>query len=245
VKDAQIVYDTNMNTLSSAVKKIEQALDAGRRVRILYTLRDPTEAFTQGMLGRATRMEKQQGSGRTVPIDEHAKTHAGSAKVIKQLAERYRDDPRVQVDVIDNRHGPGNARAMAVEDVPDFDYNQLRETLSPILEAERAAGRVSERVYAGVKGNDGRGVSGVEPPTPGGRDQGSERSDQADPVTDALLASLDENLEIPTGASDADGRLVMARAADLLAEYEAELARAELEGQGVLAAVNCFIQQGA
>jgi len=40
-RQAEIVYDTNMNKLESARKKIDQALEAGRKVDLVYTYRDP------------------------------------------------------------------------------------------------------------------------------------------------------------------------------------------------------------
>jgi hypothetical protein len=53
VDRAAIVYDTNLSTLRSAVEKIEQALDAGKRVYIAYVHRDPVEALVRGALPRA------------------------------------------------------------------------------------------------------------------------------------------------------------------------------------------------
>lgn len=146
INRAQIIYDTNMNTLASSVAKIDAALAAGKEVRVLYTWRDPVDALNKGALPRAMRM------GRTVPLEEHAKTHAGSAAVIKELAARYREDPRFGVTVIDNSHGRGKARLGNVEGVPELEYNRVREDLLANLEAEYRAGRISEAVYRGTRG---------------------------------------------------------------------------------------------
>jgi hypothetical protein len=88
LKRSEMIYDTNMNKFDSADKKIQQALDAKRKVRIVYTYRDPAEALEFGALSRASRMEKEKGSGRTVPIEEHLKTHIGARKVIEELKEK-------------------------------------------------------------------------------------------------------------------------------------------------------------
>ena len=72
---AQIIFDTNMNGFDSALKKVNQALAAGKKVDIAYTFRDPVEALKEGALPRAMRQEEKYGSGRTVPIDE-AHRHA-------------------------------------------------------------------------------------------------------------------------------------------------------------------------
>src|SRR3546814_4228496 len=77
----EITYDTNMNTLSSAVDKVEQALAAGRDVRIAYVYRDPVEALTGGAIPRAERQAVKFGSGRTVPLAEHAKTDRKSTRL--------------------------------------------------------------------------------------------------------------------------------------------------------------------
>jgi hypothetical protein len=111
VKRAQIVYDTNMNSLDGAVSKIEQALAAESRRRFCTLIVIPLRHWCKEHLTRASRMEREQGSGRTVPLAEHAKTHVGSLKVIRDLAQRYADDPRVSIDIIDNSRGP-NGRAV-------------------------------------------------------------------------------------------------------------------------------------
>lgn len=154
VKRAQIIYDTNMNSLKSAADKIDQALDAGKNVKVVYTWRDPTEALTRGALPRAMRM------GRTVPIDEHARTHVGAARTIKELAERYKDDPRVSIDIIDNSLGKNAARVSDLGVVRDLEYNAVREDLLRNLEAARASGSITEAVYRGTAGAEGRRAGG-------------------------------------------------------------------------------------
>jgi hypothetical protein len=143
---AQIIYDTNMNSFKSAVEKIDQALEAGKEARVVYTWRDPVESLVKGALPRAMRM------GRTVPLNEHARTHAGAAKTIKELVEHYKGDARVRFDIIDNSRGKGAARLGDMATIRELDYNGIREDLIAALEAEYAAGRISETVYRGTKG---------------------------------------------------------------------------------------------
>ena len=107
---AEMVYDTNMNKFESADKKIRQALDHKRDVDIIYTYRDPVEALSNGALKRAQRMEETMGTGRTVPLSEHMKTHMGARQVIEQLAAKYRNNPNVRIRVIDNSLGAGKAK---------------------------------------------------------------------------------------------------------------------------------------
>lgn len=197
IKRAQIIYDTNMNTLASAAAKVDQALAAGKEVQIVYTWRDPVDALNKGALPRAMRM------GRTVPINEHAKTHVGAVSTIKALQERYANDPRVRIQVIDNSHGRGRARLGNVEQLPGLEYTRVRDDLLANLEAERRAGRISEAVYRGTLGGEqppgavrpNRAVDRREP-QPQDRGQGlnpllptaAERADLATPeVREAAL----------------------------------------------------------
>lgn len=147
-----IVYDTNMNSIGSAVAKIEQALAAGADVNILHVQRDPIEALTVGALPRAMRQAAKFGTGRTVPLVEHARTHRGAAEVIQQLADRYKDDPRVSVQVIDNTRGKGAAAASNLGFVRGFDYNGLEGKLNEALKREFEAGRISEDVFRATEG---------------------------------------------------------------------------------------------
>ncbi|MDB6011075.1 MAG: hypothetical protein JWL65_3325 [Gammaproteobacteria bacterium] len=147
----QIIYDTNLNALSSAALKIEQALAAGRDVRVVYTYRNPIEALTQGALPRAMRM------GRTAPVDEHARTHAGAGEVIQKLATQYAADPRIRFDLFDNSGPPGTAQRLTLAELAQKRYNVSVEELCDALHAEFEAGRISEAVYRGTLGQDSAG----------------------------------------------------------------------------------------
>ena len=158
---AEMIYDTNMNKFSSADKKIQQALDAKRKVRIVYTYRDPSDALEHGALSRAHRMEKEKGSGRTVPIGEHLKTHMGSRQVIEQLQKKYAKNPRVNIQIVDNSLGKGNAKASQLDKLPKLEENEVKRRLYETLERVRSHGiggteRISDAIYRGTKGADSR-----------------------------------------------------------------------------------------
>jgi hypothetical protein len=158
---AEMIYDTNMNKFSSADKKIQQALEAKRKVRIVYTYRDPAEALEHGALARAHRMEKEKGSGRTVPIGEHLKTHMGSRQVIEQLQKKYAKNPRVNIQIVDNSLGRGNAKASQLDKLPKLEENEVKRRLYETLERVRSHGiggteRISDAIYHGTKGTNSR-----------------------------------------------------------------------------------------
>lgn len=154
VRNAEIVYDTNMNTFDSADKKVKQALDAGRKVNIIYTYRHPVEALEQGALTRASRMEAERGTGRTVPLDEHFKTHVGALETMKRLQEKYGDDHRFTMMVIDNSRGKGNARLVSgLDKLPKLNHTEVRKGLNDALENAYRTGQISRAIYEGTRVN--------------------------------------------------------------------------------------------
>lgn len=145
-ENAGIIYDTNMNTLASSIQKIEQALDAEWPVTIIYTFRDPVEALTAGALPRAERM------GRTVPLSAHVDTHVGARQVAAQLAERYKDDPRVVLRAIDNSRGKHNAVEVPLEKLPEVNQVGLYERLENEVRAAFERGAIREPTFRGSLG---------------------------------------------------------------------------------------------
>lgn len=212
IDESQGVYDTNMNTLSSAVSKVEQALAAGKEVRIVYTYRDTLEALKEGMLARATRMEKEKGSGRTVPLDEHLKTHIGASQVIRKLVARYGENEKVKFSFIDNSRGKDNAQiAKNLSELPELKqeaYDGLREQAIRIVEKELAEGRISEKTARGVLETP-RSDAGGDGLRPGNRGQpeqerapGSGREDSPAELSEADKAALPEEARAEIDAAD-------------------------------------------
>lgn len=148
-KNAEMIYDTNMNKLDSAAKKIDQALNAGRKVDLIYTYRDPVEALVEGSLTRAMRMKGEFGSGRTVPLKEHIRTHTGSRDVMEQLQNQYADNPNVRIGVVDNSFGKGNQRISTIQDLPKHDPAELEQRLRQALEEQYKLKKIDKDIYEG------------------------------------------------------------------------------------------------
>lgn len=151
---SQIIYDTNMNKFDSSKSKIDDALNAGKGVKIAYVYRDPVDALANGALPRATRMEQELGSGRTVPLQEHINTHVGSLNTIKRLADIYRDDPRVGITAIDNSGPKGSAAVIPLENLPKIEQNGLKQRLKEVLDGQYKEGKISAETYRGFAGKD-------------------------------------------------------------------------------------------
>jgi hypothetical protein len=239
-----------MNSIESSVRRIEQALAAGKQVQILYTYRDPVEALTGGALPRAMRQERELGSGRTVPVAEHAKTHIGAAKVVRQIAEKYAADPRVNVTAVDNSLGKGKARISNLDLVPkpDLAHNEMEGKLNEAIQQQRETGKISESVYRGFAGEKAIQPEGIRERTGTGSGEAPERSGPEQPLdfsvaaADQVLASQD--FQIPTGEIDVDGTPKMASARELMAKAEADVAQAKNDAKGFDAAAACFLSGG-
>lgn len=188
--ESQIIYDTNMNGTKSAKAKIDQALAAGKHVVIAYIHRDPVEALTQGALPRAMRMEGEMGSGRTVPLQEHVKTHVGANKTIRELAAHYKGNPMVHIDVVDNTQGKGNAKVIPLSKLPKLAENTVREQVTQALEEAHARGDISEPVYRGFKSGEAE---------PGSNGSGSGNSGQPEPQRAGGRADQLESVSTATG----------------------------------------------
>ena len=155
---ASLIYDTNMGDARKAIKKIDEALAAkeppgGREVKIAYVYRDVTDALVNGGLSRAMSQFKKHGSGRTVPLEVFVRTHVDSNNAIRDVAHHYADDSRVDIGLIDNSKGRGNAAPMELDDLPKLEYaDEYAKAKSALDEAFRD-GRINEYVYRGFGGD--------------------------------------------------------------------------------------------
>jgi hypothetical protein len=141
---SDIVYDVNMATLKGAQNKIDMALDAGKRVAIIYVGRDPIETM-RGVI------EYAHNKGRTVPLEVMEKTHAEAGKVIDELQRIYAQNDKVGFTFIDNTEGL--ARPAGPEVTSRFDHANLGVRLRAVVDAEYQAGRINDAAYEGFTGD--------------------------------------------------------------------------------------------
>jgi hypothetical protein len=244
---AEMIYDTNMNGLASSVSKIEQALEAGRQVQILYTYRDAVDALKNGALPRAMRM------GRTVPLREHARTHQGAAETVRALAEKYAGDERVSIRAVDNSRGKDNARLASLDELPQVDYTGLEVKLHEALDQEHAAGRISEQVRAGTAGAaaspepqgaigpDRPGVRGqLEQADGGSPSQAVLAPEAVDAYLDAQVAHIEANT--PDILVQLEGMDAPMRASELLAQVREEAKQAMADAPLLKVAAECALR---
>ncbi len=155
-KRAQIIVDSTFSSLKGATRLMNEVLGSGKRVNIFYVHRDPMESFVNGALIRARE------TGRTLPLTYFLNTHMGAPKVLLTMVERYKNDPRVEITIIDGSRGIGNAviaDTKFLEGVlQSYDRERLMAQLQQALEEAHKKGKrgkeggVSELIYRSFKG---------------------------------------------------------------------------------------------
>jgi hypothetical protein len=148
---SQIVYDTNLAGFPSSMKKIDEALDAGKDVTVAYVYRDPIEALTGGGEFGGGAVQRAKRMGRTVPVNIHVGTHVRSIETVKDLAKHYEGNPNVDIRVIDNTGGKGKAfdAGNDLSGLPEYDYNELLKEATDELVKARKEGWLPQKLYEG------------------------------------------------------------------------------------------------
>lgn len=98
--NSAVVLDSNLSNIDSAVKKINQAKDAGKKPELFYVYREPTDALEHGVVKRM--LENPTERGRLVPTQIIADNTLGSFEVAKSLERQG-----VSVNFVDNSLGKG------------------------------------------------------------------------------------------------------------------------------------------
>jgi hypothetical protein len=99
---AAAVMDSNLSGLSSSMKKIDEAVSAGKNVKVFFVYRDPLDAFENGIVKRMLKNKKE--GGRLVPSSIAASNHIGSYETALKL-----QDMGIDVTFVDNSRGAGNS----------------------------------------------------------------------------------------------------------------------------------------
>lgn len=145
----QVIYDGTLRPAAAAAKKIDQALQAGKEVVIMYVHRDPVDAFVNGVLPRAERI------GRTVPMREFANQYLSIQQSMQDLQEKYKDNKMFTLGVIDNSYGKGNAKVSSLDKLSPVTHASVEHMVSDLkgyLKESYDKGRISEKVYRATLG---------------------------------------------------------------------------------------------
>ena len=144
-----VVMDTTLSNPEHSATLIQEALEAGKRVHIVYTYR-PIASALEGVL------ERSKSAGRTVSIDTLIHTHDGAARTVSGLYEQLHDHPNVDFQFVDNSGSEPVVGTIALTQKQN--YGGSRKILHDILESRR--GEITPTVY---KATQGSGVGGTRP----------------------------------------------------------------------------------
>ena len=157
---SQFVYDSNLGSKRSSVRKVELAKVLGYQIHIVFVHRDPVEAMGGGVLPRAMR------EGRVVDLNAHARMYRDASENFGYLVRRYASDSVVAFTAIDNTGFGRTPMPMPIEKASRIRYStgELLPKLGEALDKEYAARRISSAVYRATLGTSGppiaRGVPG-------------------------------------------------------------------------------------
>ena len=147
-----LVVDGTLANFEKSSTQIDQALDSGKAVTIIYVDRPPEKALPL-LLGRANKMEKELGSGRTVPLDIFLGAHRDARESIKKIENKYKNDDRVAIQIVNNHGAEGKQFLTTVDKISEMDYNTSLPKINQALEDAYEQGKISESIYLATKGN--------------------------------------------------------------------------------------------
>ena len=147
-----LVVDGTLANFEKASTQIDQALDSGKAVTIVYVDRPPEKALPL-LLKRAGDMENELGSGRTVPLDIFLGAHRDARESIKKIDNKYKNDDRVAIEIVNNHGAQGEEFLTTVDNISEMDYNTSLPKVTQALEDAYEQGKISESIYLATKGN--------------------------------------------------------------------------------------------
>jgi hypothetical protein len=144
------ILDTHGREPGQLKRQIEEAKKTGAQVIVAHVLRDPLDAFQNGYIGRT------MNSGRSFSADNNAESYSDGSKAVQEIQKLYAKDPDVALLVIDNRHGPGNARLgdLNSEAGYGFDKEAIKQGIIALANGALASGALDGPRHAVIVGKD-------------------------------------------------------------------------------------------
>jgi hypothetical protein len=159
-QNSAFVYDTTFGAYESSLKKVHNVLDSNRGVHIVMV-------FTPEEIAAYQAYERGTDKGRTVPEMQLAKDHIGAPETIIKLSEEFKNDPRVQIQIFENRGVGSNIREMSMDELKKIAYNRKKEEVTSHvkqairqahLNLVRAGKPTYDYVYRGFTGEEAPGT---------------------------------------------------------------------------------------
>jgi hypothetical protein len=151
---ADLVMDGTLAKFAKNDAKIEKALESGKDIQIVYIDRDPLKALPLALM-------RAMESGRPVPLVEFARMHQDARQSIVRLHEKYKDNPNVDIQIVDNQGNMGEQFESTIDKISEMDYDKTLTEGFRMLEEARLRpekkgdvnGGISEAIYQGTKGS--------------------------------------------------------------------------------------------
>lgn len=132
-----LIYDSVLSSPSSAKSRIDQALAA--------TAGDVGIAYTNADIETALYLNAKRT--RSVSIDTLMHAHVGASDTLRELAEHYKDNPRVKFTVMNNKGSIDQVAPGTIADVPKYDKFALREQLVKVAQGMLSSGKIDQAKY--------------------------------------------------------------------------------------------------
>lgn len=145
-----LVYDSTLTSVEGCSRMISYALASGRKVMIIFTWREPVDAFI-GMMKRANSAD---GRGRVVQLATHISSHCKAVETVLALHSHHDDNARVAFVFQHNLGKNGEFRPATIDLVRKADYTGVEEVLKFALEAAYSTSKISEVQYRRILGLD-------------------------------------------------------------------------------------------
>jgi hypothetical protein len=143
-EESSAVLDGNLSSMGSALKRIKEAKEAGKDVKLTYVYREPEDAWVNGVIQRMLNNESEKG--RVVPLSTFLENHKGSHETIKALLD---NKDISELLLLDNSFGKNAQQFMDVDKFNNlsYDIDTLRSSLLAVTKQLYEQGKITEIQY--------------------------------------------------------------------------------------------------
>jgi len=145
---ADLIYDSSMSNLGGSIKRIELALENGLEPTVAVVLRDPKEAWFNGVLSRT------KAGKRHVNLKTFMDLTYGSINTIQKLSKKYGD--KIDFKFIGNYGGLDDIKLLDLDSINNFNKQFNKEkTYEEIIQGTKKLfkkGELDPKLVPEIKG---------------------------------------------------------------------------------------------
>lgn len=153
-----IVVDQVSDNVGKVGGLLKTAGEHGFKQEVVFIDRNPREAYMQGVVPRATGARERGELARTVPLDIAVEANI---KARKTALEQLKNNPDLQISVVDNNNGLGRQRLItdrqeAIKflegEIPKHQYEKLQKELKDEVKSLYEQGQIPVDIARGLIG---------------------------------------------------------------------------------------------